>query len=164
MSCVNEFSSSPTQTYVSQGNWMNTRKRGRDDVEITAAAETADIASAEKRRRRASNTPTLDIGDVEHFECARNKTSTTQITNQLNKVQELHREMRLTIRELIYIVQSQKAEIQLCRRKIDNIGLAANVTLTRGDVVSENSEVNIEQGTIDNLDINSEKEDRLKIR
>ena len=47
----------------------------------------------------------------------------------------------------------------LYRRKIDDIGLASNGALTRGDAVSENSEMNIERGTIDNLEINSEEED-----
>ena len=50
------------------------------------------------------------------------------------------------------------------RQKIDNKGLAENGALTGGDVVSENLEVNIEQGTIDNVDINLQEEDYLKLR
>ena len=68
--------------------------------------------------------------------------------------------MRRKIKGLVYIIQSQKAGIRLYRLRIDIIGIAANGTLTRGDVVSENLEVNIEQGMIDNLEINSEEEDQ----
>ena len=64
MSYAHEFSSSPPQTDVAQGNWLNTRKQGRDDDDITSAAETAKTASTEKRRRRARKTPESDIGDV----------------------------------------------------------------------------------------------------
>ena len=57
------------------------------------------------------------------------------------------------------MIQSQKVEIRLYCRRIDNIGVAANGSLTRGDVVNEELEVNMEQGTIDNLDIHSKEKD-----
>ena len=84
MSHANEFFSSPPQIKFSQGNWMNTRKRGRDNNEITAAAGNENTVSAEKRRRRAIKTPPSDIGDVGGLEIAGDETSTTQITNQVN--------------------------------------------------------------------------------
>ena len=44
------------------------------------------------------------------------------------------------------------------RRNVDNIDLEANGALTRGDAGGEHLEVNIEQGTIDNLEIKSKEE------
>ena len=117
MSRANEFSSSPTQTDISQGNWLSTRKRGRVNDEIKAAVETTKIVSAEKRRSRASKTPPSDIRDVGDLECARNETSMTQITNEVNQVQKVYREKSQKIKELTYNIQLQKAEIRLCRQK-----------------------------------------------
>ena len=71
------------------------------------------------------------------MECVGDETSTTRITNKVNQVQQVNRGIRRNIKELIYIIQLQKAEIRLYRRRIDNIGGASNGALTRGDVVSK---------------------------
>ena len=104
MSHAHDFSSSPPQIDDAQGSCLNTGKRGRDDNAITAAAETAKTVSAEKRRRRARKTPESGIGDMGGVECVGGETSTTPITNQVNRVQQLYREMRQKIKELTYIM------------------------------------------------------------
>ena len=104
MSHAYKFSSSPPQTDVAQGSWVNTRKQSRNDNTITAAVETAKTASAEKRRRRARKAPVSDIRDVGGMECVGDETSTIRITNQVNRVQQVHMEMYQKIKELTYII------------------------------------------------------------
>ena len=84
MSHSHKFSSSPPQTDVAQGKWLNIRKRSRDNDEIIVVVETAKKASAEKRRHRATKTEGSNIGDLGDVESVGDETSTMRITNQLN--------------------------------------------------------------------------------
>ena len=65
MSHAHEFPSSPPITAITHTGWLNTRKMGRDDIEIKLATEAAKTASTEKRKGRARKIPAADGGDVD---------------------------------------------------------------------------------------------------
>lgn len=67
--------------------------------------------------------------------------------------------MRRKISELTYIVERQKGEIRMYRRRINTIGLVKHIFLHRSDEVLECLVRSVERGSVDSLEVVESEEE-----